>query len=65
MPQVSLSEPVRISVATAKPQWKISRFLTGMHFVYAMERDSLYQDPRIADWMKRAQVGMIRWPGGC
>ena len=35
-----------------------------MHFVYAMERDSLYQDPRIADWMKRAQVGMIRWPGG-
>ena len=35
-----------------------------MHFVYGEECDSLYQDERIADWMKRAKVGMIRWPGG-
>ncbi len=55
---------VRITVDAAKPQWKISRYLTGMHFVYGEECDSLYQDERIADWMKRAKVGMIRWPGG-
>ena len=55
---------VRLTVDTSQPQWRISRYLTGMHFVYGFERDSLYQDERIADWMRRAKVGMIRWPGG-
>ena len=56
--------PIQITVDAAKPLWSISRHLTGMHFVYGFERDSLYRDERIADWMKRAKVGMIRWPGG-
>lgn len=54
----------RVSVDAANPQWTISKYLTGMHFVYAFERDSLYADERIADWMRRARVGIIRWPGG-
>lgn len=57
-------ETVRVTVDAGKPQWPISKFLTGMHFVYGYERDSLYQDERIADWMRRAKVGIIRWPGG-
>jgi hypothetical protein len=35
-----------------------------MHFVYACERDSLYADERVAEWMRRSGVGIIRWPGG-
>ncbi len=42
----------------------ISKYLTGAHFVYAVERDSLYADERIAEWMRRSRVGVIRWPGG-
>lgn len=59
-----LQETIHVAVDIAKPQWPISRYLTGMHFVYGFERDSLYQDERIAAWMRRAKVGIIRWPGG-
>lgn len=55
---------VTVTVATDRPGWVISNKLTGMHFVYAFERDSLYADERVADWMRRARVGTIRWPGG-
>jgi len=55
---------VHISVRASAPQWRISKYLTGMHFVYAFERDVLYADERIAQWMRRAKVGIIRWPGG-
>ncbi|MDP6359420.1 MAG: hypothetical protein QF473_30145, partial [Planctomycetota bacterium] len=55
---------VRVTVDATRPQWRISNYLTGMHFVYAFERDSLYGDKRIADWMRRSKVGTIRWPGG-
>jgi hypothetical protein len=58
------SAPIRITVDAANPQWQISRYLTGMHFVYGFERPSLYQDEHIADWMRRSKVGIIRWPGG-
>ena len=62
--QESPAGTVRVSVDASKPQWQISRYLTGMHFVYAKERDALYRDPRIAQWMQRSRVGMMRWPGG-
>ena len=55
---------IRIAVDASMPQWQISRYLTGMHFVYGFEHDSLYRDEHIADWMRRAKVGIIRWPGG-
>jgi hypothetical protein len=56
--------PVRIQVDAAKPQWIISKYLTGSHFVYALEPDSLFADGRVADWMRQSKVGIIRWPGG-
>ena len=55
---------IQINVDVSNPLLPISRYLTGMHFVYGFERDYLYQDERIADWMRRAKVGTIRWPGG-
>jgi alpha-L-arabinofuranosidase len=58
------SVPIQISVDAAEPRWPISRYLTGMHFVYGFERDSLYRNERIVEWMRRAKVGTIRWPGG-
>lgn len=42
----------------------VSEYLTGSHFVYGEEPDHLYEDVRIADWMKAAKVRIIRWPGG-
>jgi len=56
--------PVVVRVDAGCPQWIISKYLTGSHFVYAYERDLLYSDERIADWMRRGKVGVIRWPGG-
>ncbi|MBK0384051.1 hypothetical protein I5M32_13865 [Pedobacter sp. SD-b] len=47
-----------------KPQWKISKYLTGQHFVYANEPDSLYADERISQFMRDSKTGTIRWPGG-
>jgi len=57
-------EPVRITIDAEDPQWIVSELLTGSHFVYAFERDSLYEDQRIVDWMRGCRVGLIRWPGG-
>jgi len=56
--------PVRVCVDAGHPVRTISKFLTGSHFVYAFESDALYSDERIADWMRRSKVGVIRWPGG-
>ena len=61
---IAAEHRVRITVDTTRPQWRISRYLTGMHFVYAFEPDALYRDERIAEWMRRSRVGIIRWPGG-
>jgi len=58
------SVTARIRVDADQPKWTISKYLTGSHFVYAFERDSLYRDERIAAWMRRSKVGVIRWPGG-
>ncbi len=55
---------VHVSIDMGRPLRTISRYLTGSHFVYAFERDSLYRDERIVDWMRRSKVGVIRWPGG-
>ena len=55
---------VRVDVDTARPVRTISKYLTGSHFVYAFERDALYKDERIADWMRKSKIGVIRWPGG-
>lgn len=53
-----------IKLKLDKPGWEVSPYLTGSHFVYSFEKDALYQDNVIADWMKRAKVGVIRYPGG-
>ena len=53
---------MRLDAGRAK--WTVSKYLTGSHFVYACEPDALYRDERIAAWMRRSKVGVIRWPGG-
>jgi hypothetical protein len=58
------ASPVTVRVDAGSPKWTVSKYLTGSHFVYAYEPDSLYKDERIADWMRRSKVGVIRWPGG-
>jgi alpha-N-arabinofuranosidase len=63
-PPTAEAHRVAITVDTKQAQGRISRYLTGMHFVYAFERDALYKDERIAQWMQRSKVGIIRWPGG-
>lgn len=60
----TIDTTARVEVDAAAPQWTISKYLTGSHFVYAFERDSLYEDERIANWMRRSKVAAIRWPGG-
>ena len=56
------SEGIEIDVAS--PQWKISEYLTGGHFVYGLENDTLYMDERISDFLKTSRSKVIRWPGG-
>lgn len=56
--------PIQIQIDASKPQWTISPYLTGSHFVYAVEPDSLFADGRVAEWMRVCKVGVIRWPGG-
>ena len=53
-----------MTVLLDEPQWKVSKYLTGAHFVYAHEADWIYQDRTVINWMKRAKVGVIRYPGG-
>lgn len=53
-----------VMVNASEPQWTISKYLTGSHFVYAVENDSLYKDIRIEKWMKDSKTAIIRWPGG-
>ncbi len=53
-----------VLVNADKPQWSISKYLNGSHFVYAFENDSLYSDNRIAKWMQKSNTNIVRWPGG-
>ncbi len=55
---------VQVRIDMGRPVRTLSKYLTGSHFVYAFERDSLYRDERITDWMRRSKVNVIRWPGG-
>lgn len=55
---------VNIMVDVSKPKHVISRLMNGSHFVYGKEADSIYKDERIAEWMRSAKTGIIRWPGG-
>lgn len=55
---------VRVRIDFENPLHTISQYLTGSHFVYAVEADELYKDERIIDWMKDSKVGTIRHPGG-
>jgi alpha-L-arabinofuranosidase len=60
----SFAKEVTVTVSLDKPQWVVSEYLTGTHFVYAYEADWIYEDKTVIDWMKRAKVGVIRYPGG-
>lgn len=55
---------VEVRISTDEIKWQISKYLLGMHFVYAHEKDSIYADGRIARWAKRVNVGVARFPGG-
>ncbi|WP_194767037.1 hypothetical protein [Tamlana sp. I1] len=53
-----------VVVNADRPQWTISKYLNGSHFVYAFENDALYKDESIAKWMQDSKTAIIRWPGG-
>lgn len=55
---------IYVFVDLENPLNKISKYLTGSHFVYGSESDELYKDDRIVQWMKDSKVGTIRYPGG-
>jgi alpha-L-arabinofuranosidase len=55
---------VHVRIDVENPLNTISKYLTGSHFVYAVEADELYKDERIVQWMKDSRVGTIRYPGG-
>jgi len=61
---VHCKEPVFVNINTEAERWQTSKYLTGSHFVYAVESDSLYKEQDISDWMQESKVGTIRWPGG-
>jgi alpha-L-arabinofuranosidase len=63
-PKQTPQAPATVRVDTRRVKWTVSKQLTGSHFVYACEPDALYRDERIAAWMRRSKVGVIRWPGG-
>ncbi len=58
------NDKVHVHIDFENPLHTISGYLTGSHFVYAVESDELYKDERIAQWMKDSKVGTIRYPGG-
>jgi hypothetical protein len=60
----AFTQEVTVTLQLDKPQWVVSEYLTGTHFVYAYEADWIYEDKTVIDWMKRAKVGFIRFPGG-
>jgi hypothetical protein len=55
---------VDVTISPQTSKWTISPYLLGGHFVYSEEKDSIYADGRVADWMKQVGVGLVRWPGG-
>lgn len=57
-------DKIHVRIDLENPLHTISKYLTGSHFVYAVESDELYKDERIAQWMKNSKVGTIRYPGG-
>jgi alpha-L-arabinofuranosidase len=59
-----LKAQVNLSIDATQIKHTISPYLNGAHFVYGAENDKLYEDERIADWMRRSKVKTIRWPGG-
>ncbi len=71
LPVLTFSQPIPeggtsifVNIDAAHDQWQISPYINGSHFVYAFENDRLYQDEKIAGWMKNSGVKVIRWPGG-
>ena len=60
----SKNNPVAITVDAVQVRWQISRYLLGMHFVYPQERDAIYADGRIADWARKQNIAIARFPGG-
>lgn len=60
----AIGQDVNIKILNKSPKWVISKYLTGSHLVYAYEKDQIYRSPVVIDWMKRAKVNVIRYPGG-
>jgi alpha-L-arabinofuranosidase len=61
---LAYAQKATVALHLDKPQWVVSKYLTGSHFVYAYEADWIYEEGQVIDWMKRAKVGVIRYPGG-
>lgn len=63
IPQRAFMQAI-VTIDASKTKHTFSEYLNGSHFVYGAENDSLYKNEKIADWMRRSNVKMIRWPGG-
>lgn len=63
-PAAEQLEPVKVTVHSDKEKWRISEYLTGLHFVYPWEKDEAYADGKVADWARENNVNTARYPGG-
>jgi len=63
-PAAENPEPVKVTVRADTEKWTISNYLTGLHFVYAWEKDAAYDDGKVADWARKHHVNTARYPGG-
>ena len=53
-----------IAVDPENVRFRIDEHLVGMHFVYSIDDDAIYDDGKFADWAKRSGIGSARYPGG-
>ncbi|TLX76478.1 hypothetical protein E9993_06200 [Labilibacter sediminis] len=57
-------QSINFEVYPDSVKWKISDYLVGMHSVYCNDGDSLYERSNFTNWMRIADVGTMRYPGG-
>lgn len=53
-----------IGVRLEEESGTIGKYLTGVHFDYAEERDAIYSDDKFAMWAREAGITVARFPGG-
>ncbi len=55
---------LQIKVDADNTKGVISRMLTGVNMSYYFDRDLIWSDGKIAGYLKEANVGLMRYPGG-